>query len=37
MKEKSETYQKNVTKRGNVPTSISVRLILLNFQFIEKR
>ncbi len=31
MKEKSETYQKNITKRGNVPTSISVRLIYLIF------
>ena len=31
MKEKSEAYQKNVTKRGNVPTSISVRLIYLIF------
>lgn len=25
MRERSETYQKNVTKRGNVPNSISVR------------
>ncbi len=26
MKEKSETYQKNVNKRGNVPNSIMVRI-----------
>jgi hypothetical protein len=25
MKEKSETYRKNIDKRGNVPNSISVR------------
>lgn len=29
MRERSETYQKNVTKRGNVPTSISVRFKLI--------
>jgi hypothetical protein len=29
MKEKSETYQKNITKRGNVPTSISVRIKII--------
>ena len=27
MKEKSETYRKNIEKRGNVPNSITVRLI----------
>ena len=36
MKEKSETYQKNITKRGNVPTSISVRLIYLIFNLQKK-
>ena len=28
MKEKSETYRKNIEKRGNVPNSITVRLYL---------
>ena len=28
MKEKSETYRKNIEKRGNVPNSISVRITL---------
>ena len=27
MKEKSETYNKNIDKRGNVPNSISVSFI----------
>ena len=27
MKEKSETYRKNIEKRGNVPNSITVSLI----------
>ena len=29
MREKSETYQKNVNKRGNVPNSIVVRINIL--------
>lgn len=28
MKEKSETYRKNIEKRGNVPNSITVRITL---------
>ena len=30
MKEKSETYRKNIEKRGNVPNSITVSLIIFN-------
>ena len=30
MKEKSETYRKNIEKRGNVPNSITVSDILFN-------
>jgi hypothetical protein len=30
MKEKSETYRKNIEKRGNVPNSITVRITLIN-------
>ena len=30
MKEKSETYRKNIDKRGNVPNSITVRNISFN-------
>lgn len=39
MKEKSETYQKNVNKRGNVPNSIVVRINIYNLyiKIIEKR
>jgi hypothetical protein len=39
MKEKSETYQKNVNKRGNVPNSIVVRINVNNLYIIiiEKR
>ena len=29
MREKSETYAKNIDKRGNVPTSLSVSLFIL--------
>ena len=28
MKEKSETYRKNIEKRGNVPNSITVSIII---------
>jgi hypothetical protein len=31
MKERSQTYQKNVEKRGNVPSSLSVNNVLNNF------
>ena len=31
MKEKSETYRKNIEKRGNVPNSITVSLIIFNY------
>ena len=39
MKEKSETYQKNVNKRGNVPNSIVVGINIYNLYIIiiEKR
>ena len=39
MKEKSETYQKNVNRRGNVPNSIVVRINIydLYIKIIEKR
>lgn len=29
IKEKNETYKKNLDKRGNVPNSLTVRTILL--------
>ena len=31
MKEKSETYRKNIEKRGNVPNSITVSQIIFNY------
>ena len=37
MRERSETYQKNVTKRGNVPNSISVRFKFNNLQKKENK
>ena len=37
MKEKSETYRKNIDKRGNVPNSISVSLIYLYLFLLKQK